>query len=586
MKKGTTWFKVDFYFEFEYCSRWRETENSCFVLSHDQPALKNVNYNTSSDLIKFLDEKKSQEKIYIALCFKPEIDISCSPEDKMFQKWTKTIDSFYKKTKKLKNVEFILDGGGKPIECLKKKWRRWKSVWINHPFKALNSDSNEEGYDRFSVLNLPQGRAHDPSENLRVLQSVNYGKFKNSTYPLLIFEPHHQRTFIDILETYSKQPLPNGIRFSINIDPVQFKIFTGRKTGESLNEKLSFNGKSPHLIHFDSFIFSFFEKEKTNYFLKFEKENYQQKLKRMKNLKVNKFSDTVKFKIHSISNLHNLIIFADKTMKNLKLFQYENQSFKHIQNVKSFPTKIKMGKSKIIKNQKQQIFLIFTVVHKQNSKCGISIDIFDYHKKNFVKSICLSMNNEGISDLSSDFMFKSNILYGIVFYSINKQIHGCTIENENVQCSVSYISVGNKLSVKLLSFQKNLKILLLSSDGYPFNNPFNNLYSTVSTCDLIPHSVKNILMYSFGNFNDFNQLFQSNKFLNPCHSSIFNGMYDYGSNPSLIFFQNKNRMEMLEIHEGIPKNFRVMRKELAGFPIFRDGLIFDSFDLSHLSVTF
>lgn len=124
-------------------------------------------------------------------------------------------------------IEFFLDGNGKPDRpCLTHLWRPWKSVWIVTPSDALFSDDYEKGYDRFQVLNQPEGAP--PGETLKRLQVVKYGKFLKSKYPWLLYEPSDQKVILQIADVYMSH-YPNlihepGFLFSINIDPVQFEV--------------------------------------------------------------------------------------------------------------------------------------------------------------------------------------------------------------------------------------------------------------------------------------------------------------------------------------------------------------------------
>ena len=181
-------------------------------MNHDPPHLRNLNYNTSTHLLNYLESiENRKEDIFIALCFKIETNFICQENDKRFKNWKSLIDEFYERANKISSkvsfhLEFILDGAGKPENCLKDKWRPWKSgkfsffyiqfitfllVWISTPIGAFLSNHEPSGYDRFQLLNPSEGH-ENPSENLEILQKFDYGKFLKSKYTFLLWEPQDQ----------------------------------------------------------------------------------------------------------------------------------------------------------------------------------------------------------------------------------------------------------------------------------------------------------------------------------------------------------------------------------------------------------
>ena len=65
----------------------------------------------------------------------------------------------------------------------------------------------------------------------------NFGKFYESVYPWLWWEPSDQMIIsvcIDDYYTYGKPHTP-GFLFAINIDPSLFMVYTGGKTGKAWN---------------------------------------------------------------------------------------------------------------------------------------------------------------------------------------------------------------------------------------------------------------------------------------------------------------------------------------------------------------
>ena len=169
---------------------------NCLLLNHDTPVPKLANYNSSDDLLDFLESSqfdllRNGDKVSIALCFK-SVPNKCQQDSQDFQSWLKLADSFFDRAQNSISpdaVEFILDGDAKPVSCLIGRWLPWKSVWINadssSPVDAFTSNSQENDYFRFSVLN---NRENVSNWKWMADPSINYGKFSNGLYPYQLWE--------------------------------------------------------------------------------------------------------------------------------------------------------------------------------------------------------------------------------------------------------------------------------------------------------------------------------------------------------------------------------------------------------------
>ncbi len=164
----------------------------CFLLNHDSPLTKYSKYNSSSDLVNYLRSsefqqlKSTTEAVSVALCFK-SVPNYCDFNSQNFNNWLSLTDEFFDDilTSPINGTEFILDGDVKPMNCLVGKWPGLNSVWINtnSPQDALISNSIENDYYRFQILNDPENFS-----NWTWMAQNNYGKFSNSTYPYQLWE--------------------------------------------------------------------------------------------------------------------------------------------------------------------------------------------------------------------------------------------------------------------------------------------------------------------------------------------------------------------------------------------------------------
>lgn len=101
-----------------------------------------------------------------------------------------------------------------------------------------------DGWDRLIVLD-PEVLAYDPGYWINTYAKYNFGKFIDSPYPWLWWEPSDQLSIgicIDDYYSYGKAHLP-GFLFAINIDPALFLVYSGKKTGKAWNYGLKMNKK-------------------------------------------------------------------------------------------------------------------------------------------------------------------------------------------------------------------------------------------------------------------------------------------------------------------------------------------------------
>ncbi|CAF1385462.1 unnamed protein product, partial [Didymodactylos carnosus] len=134
------------------------------------------------------------------------------------------------------NIQFILDGAGTldgKNDCLINLWRPLVMTYTfpNAPLKAFTSNTIENGYDRLAINNMQ-------SPKLDMCKLLHYGKFSlnQSIYPYLYWEPSDQRTILSSIISYLNGLRHSlGLRFAINIDPVQFTIYSAQATNDAWN---------------------------------------------------------------------------------------------------------------------------------------------------------------------------------------------------------------------------------------------------------------------------------------------------------------------------------------------------------------
>eukprot|EP00055_Hartaetosiga_balthica_P012086 m.57588 g.57588 ORF g.57588 m.57588 type:complete len:724 (-) comp7831_c0_seq1:1712-3883(-) len=264
--KSVTWFKVDpHWMSPQFCesqANVKDADSGCFVLNHDTPSSLR-NYNTTEEIVNLMTEKRflwyfsdPSVRIYIALCFKWDgVDNLCSSLPNA-TKWRHLLSTFLADAnaaigKYHLNVEFILDGNATPTnrQCLISMYEPLVATWIvgRDPASALIDNNVENGDARFQVNNMPQ--SSPPASNVLQLQAKKYGKFANSSYPFLFWEPSSQDDIQNVSATYAKGPLaPHGLRFATNIDPVQVSLYASSSSQYGLKDALRFAYNSSNVV--------------------------------------------------------------------------------------------------------------------------------------------------------------------------------------------------------------------------------------------------------------------------------------------------------------------------------------------------
>lgn len=251
LRKGTTiWTKLDpHWLPSEQCATQSRVDNNtdprgCFVLSHDTPDTDRRQYNSTDDVARilaapelraFFADPDPLRKRRVAMCFKSSPG-RCDATPASAGWRSLVTDTLVKLRRSIEqhglNVEVLLDGDAAPnLPCLTQLWRPHNSTYISggDPAGAFFSDSNvTAAWDRFLVLNEQQLL-------FPLAAALSWGKFAaQEQYPFLVWEPSDQPTIESLISTYfsvGKPHLPAGLRFAINIDPVQLRVYSASRTG-------------------------------------------------------------------------------------------------------------------------------------------------------------------------------------------------------------------------------------------------------------------------------------------------------------------------------------------------------------------
>ncbi|CAE7630603.1 unnamed protein product, partial [Symbiodinium sp. KB8] len=215
----------------------------CLVLNHDTPSSLQYrdDYDTPASLVQALKHGPIAKVLRstpttLALCFKVPFLSPCNSTQptqlsaaREVQNWFSLVtDMLANLTSTAESqslpLTFLLDGGGNPgqFPCLANAWRPLQSVFISQrdPAGAFTQNNASLGWDRLVVLNEPQNLWASAVQR-------DFGKFKLLDNPYLVWEPSDQASIVEDAQAYVKagQAHPAGMRFAINIDPLQLKTF-------------------------------------------------------------------------------------------------------------------------------------------------------------------------------------------------------------------------------------------------------------------------------------------------------------------------------------------------------------------------
>ncbi|EGD72887.1 hypothetical protein PTSG_04617 [Salpingoeca rosetta] len=254
MRKSATWFKIDpHWMPPEFCrsqERVTNTTDGCFVLNHDRPSGRRTTYNTTDDLLSFFTSPlvksyfSSGPEKHVALCFKWDNAVGLCSDFPAAKHWRALADAFFDRATRVirehgLNVTFVLDGAGTPTKrsCLNNRWTPLVATWIvgRDPDSALTSNATSNGDYRYQVNNMPAG--NPVAANLQTLRAKDYGKFLNTSYPFLFWEPAAQQDIVDVVSAYKQGPITRaGLRFATNIDPVQVSLYAASTSTSATTE--------------------------------------------------------------------------------------------------------------------------------------------------------------------------------------------------------------------------------------------------------------------------------------------------------------------------------------------------------------
>ncbi|KAJ5075628.1 hypothetical protein M0811_07198 [Anaeramoeba ignava] len=636
-KNEEHWIKIDLFYipknnynNFPQCNQTEE--NGCLLLTHNFP-IKGVDYNTTEHLLNYISDKNNQEKFRNS---QEKIVIVLSND---------LINS------QNLNLEFILDGASTPggalfdfsgertRKCLAEKWSLWNSTFISiqDPIEIAFSDENY--FSRFQILNEFITPFHS-TFFIDYFKKFDWGKFQQTNYPFLFWEPSDQEIIQSVEKSYLSGKKHNpGIRISINIDPIQFEVFSANYTGIAWNRFVSPDSIDPHIIpinynftkndvpqeisfmvlsknanqtlQFNSFSSPNFFNNEINLISTGEIQNYTQKMDHVSWISLKRPSssffslnqqETVFSKYFSKDSSQILVLISSFDGKN-QPFHFNTDDFSFFQINQSNLNFIGSTKISVVHaldshilqfyipedDESTLLFQLSDLYFHWDSKMHLIINNTKHTPK--VALIDLPLNIQHISvsaiyDLSNH----SLIHFFLTFSTIDSHLFAVvgTISTKTASITNSssliprFIGFAKSSQISLLYLNQSLYCLMLNSQGVCYQNEKKMKNGKIKICDQKGELGTNALNYAIAPFQNW-QIFlkQSDQILNVCSEQILVGTYDIGKNSHGFFTSSKkDDLIVLEVHEGISKDEICQNCEGCGEPYFLKGIILDSWKFS------
>lgn len=183
--------------------------------------------------------------------------------------------------------------------------------------------------------------------------------------------------------------------------------------------------------------------------------------------------------------------------------------------------------------------------------------------------LCLSTNSTTIditttaivatSDESQGICHFAEGVIGVAFFSdsnatVSGQIY--CLDQSTGQITIpsmttaSPFDVGSSPAAIITRQNGALIIMEVHTDGYCWNNEFDNKRPEPGLCDSIPRSTPHVLNYNYGTLPRWMNLLENQRMVTPCSEDILHGVYDMGGAPSLTSFLYQENLGIIDAHLG------------------------------------
>ncbi|KAH3766133.1 hypothetical protein Pelo_2018 [Pelomyxa schiedti] len=548
-------------------------------------------FDTLDSLLDFLVDPnysryfQQSERKYISICHKYPLTCNTTNENLAV---IRVFDQFYYRARQMiitndLNLEFVLDGSltSTRRDCFMHRWSPWISSWIpgRDNWSAALSNDNETGSESFQMLNMKVG-------TLRKMQSIHYGKFANTTYPFLTWEPSDQKRILDISKEYLKRPPhPAGFKFSINIDPARFEVYSAARSGIGWNHVItSIAVQHPYVTLIPhpncTYILSiFFVSGSCRYvfnttsgILKEVSSTHSQGPPSL--LPFEPTSQQLSLAVLHGSEVqappHLLVVDSLGFFSILSVEHSHEQPFlKSVSTVgKLLPDEPFLSNIRVCTIQMRKKTYIAGLHSKMS--CSVQFQLWSLDAESSVtpigKGTCIThspitqatLAGLYIQGNTEDSRCPSGTLSIVMAMSNSTgQIlfgHACVnVASGGIVGSILPTAVTVGYKPKILHSLLNSKpfVFMVYEHSFCWNTETTNKISEGNVCDLDPLSSKTgPLGFSYGYLSEWIRHAEEQIQFSVCSETIFHGSYDFGTNPDVALFNSQHQFGFAEVHQG------------------------------------
>ena len=622
LRKGSTLLKIDlFYSPQNKCytndPRVYTDPRGCFLITHDKP-VQTVRYDSIYD---YFDEIVLHKTLFsnpnlhfdLALCFKNTPRRIC--EDKT-QQFISLVDDIYIMSEALinkykLNLKVLHDTAKPPFPCMFPKWPNWGYTWIRtrEPDDAFYSNNTELYYDKYIVFN-------NKDILLEPDAKLNYGKFKDMSRAVQIWEPIHQEDVLYYAKIFQTYPHKVGYAYAINSDTSMYQVYSAPVSNENLNYNLYTNKDSStkttvFKVINEKYLYVFRSVEKQIDFYEFV--SHRNSILHISSL----------YNVEMPSNILKDILYMNKdTTKNKKHFMimniegeyclYEIENYKlntfncgkfidyikqNISNeLSAFDSVIKSASitlvnSHVYDDNKNDILLVYTTSQNQ-----LNTAVFEYNTfpNNLTLTFISSYQNlihlhSHVEHLDMKCTSKYCLLLLKEYSQLNVISHLFNYYPRNTMLKFyaspyKNFGVGYFFSLALSEVDNvKDKFILLKDNAFCYHSEEQNKSPHVKVCDQVEQMQPHILNYIYGDI-DMESIYNEDNYSSVCNHHIMTGTYDMGDYPRVDLFRKSNGMfEFVEMHDGINSDMKEFVIN-CGLSRFYDGIVVDNWDVGDVDV--
>eukprot|EP01116_Phalansterium_solitarium_P003445 TRINITY_DN14272_c0_g1_i1.p1 TRINITY_DN14272_c0_g1~~TRINITY_DN14272_c0_g1_i1.p1 ORF type:complete len:879 (+),score=273.81 TRINITY_DN14272_c0_g1_i1:226-2637(+) len=622
--KGADFLKIDGHYEPDwFClaqPRAHFDIRGCLLLSHDPPA-HNETYFTADDVVSFISSPSVRPlltgKTRVLLYLVPKIDLDIFPPivvpdvNSLWSDWVANLTEAIE-TLAL-NVGIVDDGLGDS---------RWPTTYgvSKHDVSNHSSCVYSDAGSCANMLVLNNEANPIPLESpvawIELMCPINFGKFKNSTYPWVSWEPTDQKTVVEVVDRYLEcgQEHQPGFRIAINIDPVQLNVFAGSRSGLAWNQPLLPSASGPQLVHIGGSAAAAV--------------SLLSVVSTAAGWLYQTISSAAEFGPPSVSSGRPLANFdASRTLVDLAfepsaslLVALDSAGAAEVYRLDQaaslvWLSSLSLGAQSLSvdllpanESSSGSVLVQSFIDPVRHANCSVLIQTWALSTAGteatpLAAPVCvtstsgLAAASASVGLVSTELNATGAVASGLLVFGdaslllhaaavrilAGGQVEVCVDDGCQAQPPVAaVVDVGARPSVSVVADASGaLSVFEAHGAGYCFNSDWHNKRAIPLMCDTQPLSCQYALVYNYGSLLSWQaHIFQRQGIISPCSNGILHGVYNQGDEPSAVAFAFEQHVTVAALHTGFAKD--TVDEAGCGFPLPFEGVVLDGFPLPPL----